>query len=196
MCTLPIYKGVFGKEEGYLQGILGLELRLLHNIRLVSKLYLDENAMQKIHKIEWQYISEGYQCNIQPESKYIQSLLHYDLSVGRNALGNKQINDAKQLVQDLEDIILVLSIVCNFAEIMLCVVCGIGHLIEYRKISVQTFSLMMLYESMLQSDEQELEELRRLKLEQYKIKQQEKEQSMKKPDSNMKRYEFSEALPI
>ncbi|KAA6362787.1 MAG: hypothetical protein EZS28_041686 [Streblomastix strix] len=146
MCSLPIYQGVFGKEEGYLYGILGFKSRLLHNIRLVSKLYLDEHAMQKIHKIESQYISEGYYSNIQPESKYIQSLLHYDLTFGGNALGEKQMNEAEQLVQDLKDIILVLSIVCTFAEIMLCVAFRIGHLIEYRKISVQTFSLVMSYE--------------------------------------------------
>ncbi|KAA6364719.1 MAG: hypothetical protein EZS28_039755, partial [Streblomastix strix] len=189
MCSVPIYERVFGKEEGYLYGILGLESRLLHNIRLLSKLYLDEYAMQKMHKIESQYISEGYYSNMQLESKYMQSLLHYDLSVGGNALGEKQMNDAEQLVQDLKDIILVLSIICAFAEIMLCVICGIGHLIIYRKISVQTFSLVMLYESMLQSDEQELEEVRRFELEQYEIKQQEEEQSMKKPDPNMKQYE-------
>ncbi|KAA6370642.1 MAG: hypothetical protein EZS28_033830 [Streblomastix strix] len=146
MCSLPIYQCVFGKEEGYLYEILGLESRLLHNIRLVSKLYLDEHSMQKIHKIKSQYISEGYYSNMQPESKYIQSALHYDLTVGGNALGEKQMNDAEQLVQDLKDIILVLSIVCTFSEIMLCAVCGIGHLIVYRKISVQTFSLVMLYE--------------------------------------------------
>ncbi|KAA6375389.1 MAG: hypothetical protein EZS28_029084 [Streblomastix strix] len=175
MCSVPIYERVFGKEEGYLYGILGLEQRLLHNIRLLSKLYLDEHSMQKIHKIESQYISEGYYSNMQPESKYIQSVLHYDLAYGGNALGEKQMNDAEQLVQDLKDIILVLSIVCTFIEIMLCVVCGIGHLI---------------------SDEQELEEVRRFELEQYEIKQQEEEQSMKKPDPNMKQYEFSEALPI
>ncbi|KAA6382803.1 MAG: hypothetical protein EZS28_021669 [Streblomastix strix] len=196
MSSLPIYKDVFGKEEGYLYEILGLESRLLHNIRLQSKLYLDEHAMQKIHKIESQYISDGYYSNMQPESKYIQSVLHYDLAYGGNALGEKQMNDAEQLVQDLKDIILVLSIVCTFAEIMLCVVFGIVHLIVYRKISVQTFSLVMLYESILQSDEQELEELRRFELEQYEIKQQEEQQSMKKPDPNMKQYEFSEALPI
>ncbi|KAA6373676.1 MAG: hypothetical protein EZS28_030797 [Streblomastix strix] len=196
MCSLPIYERVFGKEEGYLYGILGLESRLLHNIRLVSKLYLDEHAMQKIHKIESQYISEGYYSNVQPESKYIQSVLHYDLTYGGNALDDKQMNDAEQLVQDLKDIILVLSIVCTFEEIMLCVVFGIEHLIAYRKISVQTFSLVMFYESMLQSDQQELEEVRRFELEQYEIKQQEEEQSMKKPDPNMKQYEFSEALPI
>ncbi|KAA6358455.1 MAG: hypothetical protein EZS28_046018, partial [Streblomastix strix] len=44
MCLFPIYQGIFGKEEGYLYGILGLESRLLHNIRLVSKLYLDEHS--------------------------------------------------------------------------------------------------------------------------------------------------------
>ncbi|KAA6399960.1 MAG: hypothetical protein EZS28_004517, partial [Streblomastix strix] len=196
MCSLPIYQRVFRKEEGYLYGILGLESRLLHNIRLLSKLYLDEHAMQKIHKIESQYSSEGYYSNMQPESKYIQSVLHYDLAVGGNALGHKQMNDAEQLVQDLKDIILVLSIVCTFAEIILCIVCAIAHLMVYRKISVQTFSLVILYESILQSDEQELEELRRFELEQYDIKQQELQQSMKKPDPNMKQYEFSEALPI
>ncbi|KAA6396440.1 MAG: hypothetical protein EZS28_008026 [Streblomastix strix] len=196
MCSLPIYEREFGKEEGYLYGILGLESRLLHNIRLLSKLYLDEHSMQKIHKIELQYISEGYYSNMQPESKYIQSVLHYDLAFGGNALDNKQMNDAEQLVQDLKDIILVLSIVCTFAEIMLCIVFGIAHLIVYRKISVQTFSSVILYESMLQSDEQELEEVRRFELEQYEIKQQEEEQSMKKPDPNMKENEFSEALPI
>ncbi|KAA6389979.1 MAG: hypothetical protein EZS28_014498 [Streblomastix strix] len=146
MCSLPIYERLFGKEEGYLYEILGLQSRLLHNIRLLSKLYLDEHFMQKKHKIESQYISEGYYSNMQPESKYIQSVLHYDLAYGGNALGEKQMNNAQQLVQDLKDIILVLSIVCTFAEIMLCVVCGIGHLIVYWKISVQTFSFVMLYE--------------------------------------------------
>ncbi|KAA6397146.1 MAG: hypothetical protein EZS28_007331 [Streblomastix strix] len=175
MCSLPIYQGVFGKEEGYLYGILGLESRLLHNIRLPSKLYQDEHAMQKIYRIESQYISEGYYFNMQPESKYIQSVLHYDLSVGGNTLGEKLMNDTEQLVQDLKDIILVLSIVCTFAEIMLCVICGFGHLI---------------------SDEQELEEVRRFELEQYEIKQQQEEESMKKPDPNMKQYELSDALPI
>ncbi|KAA6377879.1 MAG: hypothetical protein EZS28_026595 [Streblomastix strix] len=168
MCSLQIYQGVFGKEEGYLYGILGLESRLLHNIRLLSKLYLDEHSIA----------------------------LHYDLAFGGNSLGDKQMNEAEQLDQDLEDIILVLTIVCTFAEIMLCVVCGITHLIVCKTISVQTFSLMMLYESMLQSDEQELEEVRRFELEQYEIKQQEEKQSMKKPDPNMKQYELSEALPI
>ncbi|KAA6364421.1 MAG: hypothetical protein EZS28_040052 [Streblomastix strix] len=146
LCSLPIYQGVFGKEEGYLYGILGLESRLLHNIRLVSKLYLDEHAIQKIHKIELQYISEGYYSNMQPESKYIQNELHYDLTFDGNTFGNKQMNDAEQLVQDLKDIILVLSIVCTFGEIMLCIIFGIGRLIAYRKISAQTFSLVMLYE--------------------------------------------------
>ncbi|KAA6378321.1 MAG: hypothetical protein EZS28_026151 [Streblomastix strix] len=146
MSSLPIYERLFGKEEGYLYGILGLESRLLHNIRLVSKLYLDEHSMQKIYKIESQYSSEGYYFNMQPESKQIQCVLHYDLAYGSNALGKKQMNDTKQLVQGLKDIILVLSIVCTFAEIKLSVVCGIEHLIVYRKISVQTFSLVILYE--------------------------------------------------
>ncbi|KAA6390242.1 MAG: hypothetical protein EZS28_014227 [Streblomastix strix] len=196
MCSLPIYERIFGKEEGYLYGILGLESKLLHIIRLLSKLYLDEHAMQKIHKIESQYISEGYYSNMQPESKYKQSVLHYDLAFGGNVFGDIQMNDAEQLVHDLKDIILILLIVCTFGEIMQCVVCGIGHLIVYRKISVQTFSSVILYESMLQSDEQELEEVRRFELEQYEIKQQEEKQSMKKPDPNMKQYELSEALPI
>ncbi|KAA6403987.1 MAG: hypothetical protein EZS28_000476 [Streblomastix strix] len=158
LCTIPLSQRVFRKERGNLFGMMGLESRLRHNIRLLSKLYMNEQVLESMNLAAQTTVTETLISTILPEHKFIQSVLHYDLAIGGNKLGLKLLNNAKAEMKSTQGSILGLSIFSIFVHMILCIGCCVAILYTYRQIGVQTLELEQLYKTLLVSSEEEEEQ--------------------------------------